>query len=146
MRPAAGFTTSAGCFSGKITATGASLRSRTSTRSCATAVSAGIKHERSADLLPAFAEPIPVTVIADLPGAPSARPEREPALPILFERLPGLRLACRPRYADRHRFRGLDSLPGAAYRGARLARMRCRVRRCMFRRRAVSDTLRPHSS
>ena len=32
------------------------------------------------------------------------------------------------------------------YRGARLARMRCRVRRCMFRRRAVSDTLCPHSS
>ena len=31
-------------------------------------------------------------------------------------------------------------------RGARLARMRCRVRRCMFSRRAVSETLRPHSS
>ena len=30
--------------------------------------------------------------------------------------------------------------------GARLARMRCRVRRCMLRRRAVSDTLRLHSS
>ena len=32
------------------------------------------------------------------------------------------------------------------YRGARLARMRCRVRRCMLSRRAVSETLRPHSS
>jgi predicted GH43/DUF377 family glycosyl hydrolase len=30
--------------------------------------------------------------------------------------------------------------------GARLARMRCRVRRCMLSRRAVSETLRPHSS
>src|SRR5206468_425594 len=30
--------------------------------------------------------------------------------------------------------------------GARLARMRCRVRRCMFSRRAVSETLWPHSS
>ena len=33
-----------------------------------------------------------------------------------------------------------------SYRGARLARMRCSVRRCMLSRRAVSDTLRPHSS
>ena len=32
------------------------------------------------------------------------------------------------------------------YFGARLARMRCRVRRCMLRRRAVSETLRLHSS
>ena len=31
-------------------------------------------------------------------------------------------------------------------RGARLARMRCSVRRCMPRRRAVSETLRLHSS
>lgn len=35
---------------------------------------------------------------------------------------------------------------GNRYLGARLARMRCSVRRCMLRRRAVSDTLRPHSS
>ncbi len=35
---------------------------------------------------------------------------------------------------------------GAAYFGARLARIRCRVRRCMLRRRAVSETLRPQSS
>ena len=32
------------------------------------------------------------------------------------------------------------------YFGARLARMRCSVRRCMLRRRAVSETLRPHNS
>ena len=31
-------------------------------------------------------------------------------------------------------------------RGDRLARMRCKVRRCMFRRRAVSETLCPHNS
>ena len=30
--------------------------------------------------------------------------------------------------------------------GARFAKIRCKVRRCMLRRRAVSDTLRPHSS
>jgi hypothetical protein len=35
---------------------------------------------------------------------------------------------------------------GKRYRGARLARMRCRVRRCMFNRRAVSETLRLHIS
>ena len=34
----------------------------------------------------------------------------------------------------------------ARQRGARLARMRCKVRRCMLSRRAVSDTLRPHNS
>ena len=32
------------------------------------------------------------------------------------------------------------------YFGARLARIRCSVRRCMLRRRAVSDTLRSHIS
>ncbi len=32
------------------------------------------------------------------------------------------------------------------YRGARLAKMRCKVRRCMFSRRAVSETLRLHIS
>jgi hypothetical protein len=36
--------------------------------------------------------------------------------------------------------------PHSAYFGARFARIRCSVRRCMLRRRAVSDTLRPHSS
>ena len=33
-----------------------------------------------------------------------------------------------------------------AYFGARLAKMRWSVRRCMLRRRAVSETLRPQSS
>jgi hypothetical protein len=33
-----------------------------------------------------------------------------------------------------------------AYFGARLAKMRCSVRLCMLSRRAVSETLRPHSS
>ena len=32
------------------------------------------------------------------------------------------------------------------YCGARFRRMRCSVRRCMLRRRAVSETLRSHSS
>ena len=34
----------------------------------------------------------------------------------------------------------------ADYFGARLARMRCKVRRCILSRRAVSETLRPHNS
>jgi hypothetical protein len=34
----------------------------------------------------------------------------------------------------------------ATYRGARFAKIRCRVRRCMFSRRAVSETLRLHIS
>jgi hypothetical protein len=34
----------------------------------------------------------------------------------------------------------------SSHRGARLAKIRCRVRRCMFSRRAVSETLRPHNS
>jgi len=36
--------------------------------------------------------------------------------------------------------------PNSAQRGARFARIRCRVRRCMLRRRAVSETLRLHIS
>ena len=35
---------------------------------------------------------------------------------------------------------------GADYFGARLASIRCKVRRCMLSRRAVSETLRPHNS
>jgi hypothetical protein len=38
------------------------------------------------------------------------------------------------------------AVAGPVYRGARLARMRCSVRRCMLSRRAVSETLRSHSS
>lgn len=43
-------------------------------------------------------------------GAPLARLELQVALPILFARLPGLRLAGKPRYADLYHFHGLQSL------------------------------------
>jgi cytochrome P450 len=43
-------------------------------------------------------------------GAPLARLELEVALPVLFERLPGLRLAGAPVYASRYHFHGLDRL------------------------------------
>jgi cytochrome P450 len=43
-------------------------------------------------------------------GAPLARLELQVALPILFSRLPGLRLASDPRYADRFHFHGLERL------------------------------------
>ncbi len=43
-------------------------------------------------------------------GAALARLEMRVALPILFERLPRLRLAGAPRYADRYHFRGLEAL------------------------------------
>ena len=46
-------------------------------------------------------------------GAPLARLELEVALPILFRRLPGLRLAGRPRQRDSFHFRGLETLPAA---------------------------------
>jgi cytochrome P450 len=46
-------------------------------------------------------------------GAPLARLEMQCALPVLFERLPGLRLATAPVYADRYHFHGLESLPVA---------------------------------
>jgi hypothetical protein len=36
--------------------------------------------------------------------------------------------------------------PKDIYFGARFERIRCKVRRCMFKRRAVSETLRPHNS
>ena len=44
-------------------------------------------------------------------GAPLARLEMQVALPILFERLPGLRLAARPQYRNSWHFHGLESLP-----------------------------------
>lgn len=47
-------------------------------------------------------------------GAPLARLELQTALPILFSRLPGLRLAGRPAYADIYHFHGLRSLKVAA--------------------------------
>ena len=43
-------------------------------------------------------------------GAPLARLELAAALPILFGRLPGLRLADRPRYRDSFHFHGLEAL------------------------------------
>jgi cytochrome P450 len=43
-------------------------------------------------------------------GAPLARLEMEVALPILFARLPGLRLEGRPRYRDAYHFHGLERL------------------------------------
>ena len=43
-------------------------------------------------------------------GAPLARLELATALPILFARLPGLRLAAPPRYADVYHFHGLSGL------------------------------------
>jgi cytochrome P450 len=44
-------------------------------------------------------------------GAPLARLEMEVALPILFRRLPGLRLAERPAYRDAYHCHGLAALP-----------------------------------
>jgi unspecific monooxygenase len=43
-------------------------------------------------------------------GAPLARLELQAALKVLFERLPGLRLAAEPRYRDTYHFHGLDRL------------------------------------
>ncbi|HUG62928.1 MAG TPA: cytochrome P450 [Methylomirabilota bacterium] len=43
-------------------------------------------------------------------GAPLARLELQCALPVLFQRLPRLRLAEPPVYADRYHFHGLDAL------------------------------------
>ncbi len=46
-------------------------------------------------------------------GAPLARLEMRLALPILFERLPSLRLTASPRYRDTFHFRSLEALPVA---------------------------------
>jgi unspecific monooxygenase len=43
-------------------------------------------------------------------GAPLARLELQAALRVLFERLPGLRLAGQPRYRDTYHFHGLERL------------------------------------
>ena len=43
-------------------------------------------------------------------GAPLARLEMATALPILFDRLPALRLAGAPRPRDAYHFRGLEAL------------------------------------
>ena len=47
-------------------------------------------------------------------GAPLARLELQTALPLLFARLPHLRLAEPPRYADSYHFHGLETLMVAA--------------------------------
>jgi cytochrome P450 len=44
-------------------------------------------------------------------GAPLARTELAVALPILFERLPGLRPSGPAVFGDRYHFRGLTALP-----------------------------------
>lgn len=43
-------------------------------------------------------------------GAPLARLELQIALPLLFQRLPGLRLAAPPRYGNVYHFHGLEQL------------------------------------
>lgn len=43
-------------------------------------------------------------------GAPLARLELKTALPVLFDRLPGLRLTAPPRYANLYHFHGLEQL------------------------------------
>ncbi len=43
-------------------------------------------------------------------GAPLARLELRAALPILFQRMPGLRLVDEPRYAPKYHFHGLETL------------------------------------
>ncbi|HRX37181.1 MAG TPA: cytochrome P450, partial [Aestuariivirga sp.] len=43
-------------------------------------------------------------------GAPLARLEMQVALPILFQRLPKLRLAERPLYRNTYHFHGLEAL------------------------------------
>ena len=68
---------------------------------------------------------------------------------LCFARAAALRPAGARRSAGGRRSATLASeagIGGLDYFGARLARIRCRVRRCMLSRRAVSDTLRPHSS
>lgn len=43
-------------------------------------------------------------------GAPLARLEMQASMKVLFERLPGLRLAEEPRYRDSYHFHGLERL------------------------------------
>lgn len=69
--------------------------------------------DRPGTFLPRRPEKTNVTFGAGLHfcvGAPLARLELQIALPILFRRLPGLRLAEAPRYADVYHFHGLERL------------------------------------
>lgn len=43
-------------------------------------------------------------------GAPLARLELQVALPILFARLPGMKIAAPPRFADTYHFHSLEAL------------------------------------
>jgi len=56
----------------------------------------------------------------------------------------GRDIRLRPLRCGRVRLRRTHG--AAIYFGARLERIRCKVRRCILRRRAVSETLRPHNS
>ena len=51
-----------------------------------------------------------MALAASAPLVEPARIELGVALPILFERLPGLALAAPPVFADRYHFRGLEAL------------------------------------
>ena len=77
-----------------------------------------------------------------------ARAQARRRAPQGHDAAPGAHRRLQAAGRDRPGSAGLRSLiHGCAdYFGARLARMRCRVRRCMLSRRAVSDTLRLHSS
>ena len=79
--------------------------------------------------------PARITIPADVPPGdnPLASGQRQRRASVL--RPPKLEERKRRSHSERNN-----------YRGARLARMRCRVRRCMFSRRAVSETLRLHIS
>lgn len=69
--------------------------------------------DRPAKFLPARVEKPNLSFGAGLHfcvGAPLARLEMQTALPILFARLPGLKLCGRPKYADLYHFHGLESL------------------------------------
>ena len=72
------------------------------------------------------------------PGAPAARPTLGFGDVVSGTRLSIIPVTCEAAGTERPLSR--------SYRGARLARMRWSVRRCMLSRRAVSDTLRPQSS
>ncbi|THF56800.1 cytochrome P450 [Ollibium composti] len=47
-------------------------------------------------------------------GAPLARLELQVSLKVLFERLPGIKLASEPRFRDSYHFHGLEALPVSA--------------------------------
>ncbi len=78
------------------------------------------------------------SIIREASPHPLAAATRK-AVTIRIARIGASRLKRDPRPED-------SSRTSLSYRGARFARMRCKVRRCMLRRRAVSETLRSQSS